>query len=282
MTTTSALQATAVAGLEVLARPGEGPTVVALPGLSSSGWVWEPLASQVPEADLHAVSLAGRGGSLHATSGPGLAGHADAVAAVVEELDLSDVVLVGHSMGAFLAPLVAQRLVGRVQRLVLVDGGIRPAMPFFLRPGLVRLQFRKELTKAKGPHADAEALLKNARAASMVADRPDLRPAVIQLLERELDGPEGARVARLDLDRLVPDAIDCFFGSSFEPALAALTVPADVLLAENAKKTGQKPFISDKAVAPAVAKQPLLKVQRLPGNHLTVLFDPAFAAAVRG
>jgi hypothetical protein len=53
-----------------------------------------------------------------------------------------------------------------------------------------------------------------------------------------------------------------------------------VLLAEHAKKTKDKPFISDEAVAPAVAAQPLLRVQRLPGNHVTVVFAPEVAEAI--
>ena len=281
MTTTAPLTARTVAGLEVLHRPGDGPAVVALPGLGSSGWAWEPLAESAPDLDLYAVSLRGRGGSQHVTGGSGLASHADDVAAVVRELGLTDVVVAGHSMGAYLAPVVAQRLPGLVKHLVCVDGGIRPKLPFFMTPALTRFTFRKQLSAGKGPFADVEALMKKARTAPMLADRPDLRPVIARMLEREMGGAPGALVARTDIDRCVADADDCFFGPAVEPALAALTVPAHVLLATNAKKAGQKPFIGDAQVAAAVAKQPLLQVRRLPGNHVTVLFAPEVVEAVR-
>jgi lipase len=47
---------------------------------------------------------------------PGLSGHADDVVRLADELGLDGVVLVGHSMGAFLAPLVAARLGPRVRK----------------------------------------------------------------------------------------------------------------------------------------------------------------------
>jgi lipase len=280
MTTTSALLARTVAGLEVLHRPGTGPTVLALAGLGSSGWAWEALAETLPDIDLYAVSLRGRGGSHLSTGAPGLAGHAADVAAVAAELDLYDVVVVGHSMGAYLALVVAQAMPERIKHLVLVDGGIRPALPFFMTAGLTRLIFGSQLKKGAGPFADVEAVLKKARIAPMLASRPDLRPLLVRMLEHELGGRPGAYVARTDVDRCVADAADTLHGPAAETALAALTVPAYVLLAENTRKEGQKPFISDKAVAAAVARQPLLQVRRLPGNHVTVVFAPEVAEAV--
>lgn len=278
----SVLQASTVAGLEVLHRAGAGPTVVALPGLGSSAWAWESLAEAAPDLNLYAISLAGRGGSHAAQGAKGLEGHARMVAAVVEELGLEDVVVVGHSMGAYLAPLVAQQLNGRVKHLVLVDGGIRPAFPFFMSAGLTRMVFRSQLKKARGPFPTIEAVLKKARVGPMLADRPELTPQIIRMLDRELGGTPGARTALTDVERCADDAADTFFGPSFEPALAALTVPAYVILAENAKKAGQKPFISDARVKTAVAQQPLLaKVTRLTGNHITVVFEPEVIEAIR-
>lgn len=280
MTTAAALEARTVAGLEVLHRLGSGPKVVALPGLGSSGWAWEQLAETLPGIDLYAVSLRGRGGSHLAKGEPGLAGHAGDVAAVIQELELDDVVLVGHSMGAYLAPVVAQVIPDRIKHLVLVDGGIPPQLPFFFRPATVRMAFRSQLRKGRGPFPDLDAVLKKARVAPMLEGYPDLVPVIRRMLERELGGRPGAYVARTDIDRCVADAVDTFFGAAVEPALAALTVPAHVLLAEHSKKTKDKPFISDAAAEAAVAKQPLLKVQRLPGNHVTVVFAPEVAEAV--
>lgn len=280
-TKASVLQPTTVARLEVLQRPGDGPTVVALPGLGSSGWAWEALAESAPDLDLHAISLAGRGGSHDVQGAKGLGGHARMVAAVVEDLGLQDVVLIGHSMGAYLAPLVAAELPGLVKHLVLVDGGIRPALPFFMGPRVIRMAFRRELGQIAGPFPSIDAVMKKSVVGQLLADRSDLKPVAARMLDREMGGTPGARTARIDIDRCLDDAVDCFFGPAVEPAIEALAVPARVILAEHAKKPGRKPFISDAQVAAAVARQPLLSVQRLPGNHVTVAFEPEVVEAIR-
>lgn len=268
-----------VAGLAVTEWPGDGPTVLGLPGLGSSGHAWAPLAASLPDARLVAPDLRGRGRSKDLTGAPGLLGHARDVRAVVEELDLRDVVVVGHSMGAYLAPLVAQELGDRVVRLVLVDGGIRPAFPFFMTPRVVRATFSRQLRGADREYADVEAFAKKGRVGPMLASRPDLLPVVMQMLEAELAGPPGRLRPQVDVARATDDAVDTFFGPEVLAALENLTAPTQVFLAENMKKDGQRPFISDKAVAPWLEK-PNLTVTRLPGNHVTVLFAPEVVAAV--
>lgn len=269
----------AVNGFTVTEWPGDGPVVFCLSGLGSHAPTWAPFAASVPSARLFGIDLRGRGDG-QAMSGPtGLKQHAADVAGVLQALDLTDVVLVGHSMGAYLAPQVSQAAPARVRKLVLVDGGIRPGLPFFMRPGLVRKTFRKQLSAADRTFPSVEALAQKARMGSMIAGREDLEPLLLGILDAESRRDDGYR-PKIDVDRAVEDAVDCFFGPDHDPALAALTVPAEVFLATHQKGTSGKPFISDKAVATAVAQQPLLHVTRLEGNHVTVLFAPEVAAAV--
>jgi pimeloyl-ACP methyl ester carboxylesterase len=270
-----------VAGFTVTEWPGNGPAAFCLSGLGSFAPTWGPFATSLPDAHLFGIDLRGRGDGQGMAGPTGLRQHAMDVAAVLAELDLTDLVLIGHSMGAYLAPVVAQEAKGRIRKLVLVDGGIRPRFPFFMGPALTRLMFARQLKGADRSFPTVQALADKARIGAMLKDRPDLLPSLMQILEAEAGGTAGGYRPRLDVGRAVADAVDTFFGPDIEPALAALTVPAQVFLAENAKKAGQKPFISDKAVAPAVARQPLLDVHRLPGNHVTVLFAPEVAAAVR-
>src|ERR1700760_2171308 len=86
--------------------PGAGPAVLALHGLTSTSEVWRGLADTLGGSWIIAPDLPGRGGSVDVRVGPGLAGHAAAVVQLADELRLDDVLVLGHSMGAYLGPLV--------------------------------------------------------------------------------------------------------------------------------------------------------------------------------
>jgi lipase len=271
---TRALDKRTVAGLEVTEWAGPGQVVLGLPGLGSNAASWKALAESLPEARVLSLDLRGRGAGMGMTGATGLRGHAKDVARVMAELDLHDVVVVGHSMGAFLAPIVYQEARERIAKLVLVDGGVQPAFPFFMGPRMTRIAFGKELRSMDKQWPSVEALAKKGKVDKILASYPHLRPVVLQVLEDQLVNGRPA----VDVDRVVADAVDTFWGPDRE-ALAEVKAPVELILAENAKYDGAKPFIADKAVAPWTAKMPNLTVRRLKGNHITVVFEPEVTAA---
>ncbi len=280
-----------VAGLTVTEWPGTGTavgpgtgsvpgaTVFCLPGLGSSAAAWSALAGALPDARVLSVDLRGRGAGQGLTGPTGLRAHARDVAAILAELDLTEVVVVGHSMGAYLAPLVAQEADDRVAKLVLVDGGIPPLLPFFMGPRLTRFAFTRQMRGVDKQWPDIESLARKAKIGKMVASFPELRPVVLDMLTEEMTGPDGVLRPRADIDRCAADAVDTFYGVDVVPALEAVTVPMVAILAENKQSDGQKPFISDKAVGPWLARKPNLSVTRLKGNHVTVVFADEVRAA---
>ena len=277
--TVRALRKQQVAGLPVTIWEGSQPTVLALAGLGGSAITWGPVVDQLGDAHVVSPDLRGRGDAQGMTGATGLLAHAQDCARILEELDLTDVVVIGHSMGAFLAPVVAQQAPSRVRKLVLVDGGIRSDLPPFMRPWVTRKVFTRQLSSVDRDWPDLESLMKKSRMGKMLRGREDLRPVLERIL---IESSTPGLRPRADVARCAEDAVDTFFGSAVEPALDALTVPADVILAEHKEHDGQKAFISDKAAARWTARQPLLTVQRLPGNHVTVLFAPEVVAAVAG
>jgi pimeloyl-ACP methyl ester carboxylesterase len=75
---------------------------------------------------------------------PGLLGLAESVVDAVAERDLGETVVVGHSMGAYLAPVVASSLAERgtpVRAVLLLDGGPAPAPSILTRPAVVAAVF---------------------------------------------------------------------------------------------------------------------------------------------
>ena len=103
----------------------EAHAVVALHGVTSTHQDFVPFA-EAARGRLRVVApdLRGRGGSSDISGPWGMDSHVDDVIAILDAEGIDRGVLVGHSMGAFVAVLTAVQHPDRIRGLVLVDGGI--------------------------------------------------------------------------------------------------------------------------------------------------------------
>lgn len=126
------------------------PTIVALHGITANAWAWDPVAHHLAGgARVVAIDLRGRGRSFTAPPPFGIRQHADDVAAVIDQLG-APALVAGHSMGAIVALLAAERHPEAVGDVVLVDGGpplplpngddIDAALEHALGPAIARLR----------------------------------------------------------------------------------------------------------------------------------------------
>lgn len=100
-----------------------GMPVVAIHGITANHRSFSPLAARL-ECPLLAVDLRGRGGSRSLPAPFGLAQHAEDVAAAMAAAGIARAIVVGHSMGAYVAVRLAHAHPELVDSLVLVDGGL--------------------------------------------------------------------------------------------------------------------------------------------------------------
>lgn len=104
---------------------GGDDVVVAVHGITANHRSFARLAELLGEdVTVLAPDLRGRGGSAGLPGDWGIRTHADDVIAILDHLGLSAAVLVGHSMGGFVVTMAAERHPDRVDRLVLMDGGV--------------------------------------------------------------------------------------------------------------------------------------------------------------
>jgi 3-oxoadipate enol-lactonase len=139
--------------------PPGAPTLLLIHGWMATGALnWYPALERLP-SDFHVVSFDQRGHGRGPKGKPfTLEGCADDAAALIETLDLQNVIAVGYSMGGPVAQLLARRRPDLLSGLVLCATAATFAQILWLRP-LVRLTCTIGSAIAEALPAPAKALI---------------------------------------------------------------------------------------------------------------------------
>lgn len=99
-------------------------TYVLVPGAWLGGWAWDDVVARLRarDHDVHALTLSGLGAAADAGL-VDLERHVTDIVEAIEQPDLRDVVLVGHSYGGLPVSGAADRIPERLTLIVYVDGG---------------------------------------------------------------------------------------------------------------------------------------------------------------
>jgi pimeloyl-ACP methyl ester carboxylesterase len=115
---------------------GHGPAMILIPGLASSGETWDSTVARYKDRyECHVLTLAGFAGvpRLPLVAGnPMLDRVRDDVAAYIREHKMVKPVIVGHSLGGFLALAIASKYPDLPGKLVIVDA--YPSLAAIYRP----------------------------------------------------------------------------------------------------------------------------------------------------
>ncbi|MEV1173098.1 alpha/beta hydrolase [Nonomuraea sp. NPDC049784] len=271
-----------VAGQRI-ATFGTGPrTIIAVHGITASLMAWGAVGRRLPEGwRLVAMDLRGRGHSDSLPGPYGLPRHAEDVLRVADHVGAGpDAVLTGHSMGAYIAALVAAER--DFARVVLVDGGLPlPPLPedldvdevleATLGPAIARL-------RQTFPTAEAYVDFFKAHPAFVGHWNADVEAYV----RYDLTGPEGALRSRAVGEavmqdgrwlRLEPEAIAA--------ALESVQSPLSLLRAPRGLLNQDVGMLPDDLALPWAARLPGLRDEVIPDcNHYTILFDDRCVSTV--
>jgi pimeloyl-ACP methyl ester carboxylesterase len=113
--------------INVWHRPasGESETAVLVHGLSGNSRWWRSVIEHLPrETGVVALDVRGRAGSKEAPPPYHLQTIADDIARCLDHFDVDRAVVAGYSMGAWVTALFGVAHPGRVDRLLLIDGGL--------------------------------------------------------------------------------------------------------------------------------------------------------------
>lgn len=272
-------------------RFGDGPrTALAVHGITASAMAWPAVAAALPEDwNLVALDLRGRGASRDLPGPFGLAAHAadvnTAAAALLagEAEEGAGIVLVGHSMGAYVSVLAADARPDLYRRVVLVDGGVPLPVPAGADPDeILAATLGPALERLRTTYDSVEAYV------DFFRRHPALGPFWDDTIDAyvrydALETPAGVRSRAVD-EAVRADGRDLLLaGPALDAALRATRLPTSLLVAP-AGMFGQEPgLLPATAVAAYDEAVPALTVETVAGtNHYTILFQEAAARRIAG
>lgn len=110
--------------IQVADYPGEKGPIIAIHGLTGTHKNMHYYAEHLKgDYRFIAVDLRGRGSSDETDTEPSIFKHAEDIEGLLKELSIENPILLGYSMGAFIAAIVASR--NRVQKVILLDGAAK-------------------------------------------------------------------------------------------------------------------------------------------------------------
>jgi len=231
--------------------PGTGPTVVGLHGVTASYanfvGVAERLRSRRP---LLALDLRGRGDTDKPETGPfGMAQHAHDVAAAMRGWGLQDAVVVGHSMGAFVAVALAAEHPELVRGLVLIDGGLPLEPPPGVEPAqLLDVALAPQMARLRATFPSFDAYLDFWRGLPAFAGGR-WNDWVEAYLRYDLGGTTPHLQPKASEAAVRGDFLDTLDAAKMRARLRSLSVPTLLLRATEGFNPGTPPLLPDDLVA---------------------------------
>ncbi len=209
--------------VDVVAPGADKPKMILIPGLQSAGAVWNSTVDHFKDRyECHVLTLAGFAGQPALPEGaPMLETVRDQIAAYIREKHIKQPVIIGHSMGGFLALWLAARQPDITGPAVVVDS--LPFLPAAYVPGATvnSVKSQAEAMKAMMSGMQGEAWNKYQK------NNPSLAMMISSDSDRAIAVEWGTRSE----PRAVAQAMFELFQADLRPELAQVRVPSLILAA---------------------------------------------------
>jgi len=265
---------------------GRGKSVIGIHGLTASYLNFIGIAERLNgRRPLFALDLRGRGNSDKPEAPYGMAQHAKDVAAAMKTLGLERCVIVGHSMGAFVATALAAQNPELVGGVIMIDGGYVPDLPVGVDPDqMLDATLAHRIGQLRQTYESRECYRDFWRNQPSFSQE-EWNPWFESFFDYEVGDVEengSMRVKPKASDAGVRvDVAEAFKTDEITGRLKSLRVPTMLLRAEYGMVSGQPPFFPD-AVMDAFRKNvPGMKEEVLSGTtHYTIVLGESGASRV--
>lgn len=261
-------------------RGSDGPVVLALHGVTSNHLAWAAVARHTPY-DVVAPDLRGRGRSNGLAGPAGMRAHADDLAGLLDHLAVERAVVVGHSMGGFVAATFAAEHPDRVASVLLVDGGLPlPPPPEGMTPEeVVAATIGPAAKRLSMTFADTEAYL------GFWRDHPALAehwtPEVTDYFAYDLVGEPPHCRSSVTAESVREDSIDLLDVGAIDARIGKLPAGTVFLRAESGLMGEPGGLYPAELARRHAASYPSLVMRDVPGvNHYTLVMVDEGASVV--
>jgi lipase len=224
---------------------GRGAPVIAIHGLTASFLSFTGVAERLSgRRPLFALDLRGRGDSDKPEGPYGMAQHARDVAAAMQTLEFGPCVIVGHSMGAFVASALAAQNPDLVSGIIMIDGGYVPDLPVGVdSTQMLDATLALRISQLRQTYESRKAFLDFWRV------QPNFPPEewnswTEAFLDYEVSGDATVR-PKASADAVRQDVAEAFKKDEIVRRLKTLRVPVLLLRAEKGLEPKQPPIFPD-------------------------------------
>jgi pimeloyl-ACP methyl ester carboxylesterase len=243
---------------------GSGPPIVLVPGLACSGDVWAGAVKHLRAGHtLHVVTLAGFGG-VPAIGAPFLSRVRDDLIQYMRSRHLVRPVVIGHSLGGFLALWIAATAPDLVGGVVAVDGV--PFLPALMSPDATVDQSR----------AMAASIRDRMAGLSREGFAAQNRAALAQMITAPADVDRVAAASAGSDPRAVGLAVYELMTTDLRPAMRRIRAPALLVAAGGGAAPAERAAIAARyeAQVAGIARRRVVVAER--ARHFVMLDDPDF------
>jgi pimeloyl-ACP methyl ester carboxylesterase len=231
-------------------RWGEGAPVFAAHGITANHLMWQKVAERLgDEVQIIAPDLRGRGDSAQLPGPWGMAAHVRDAMATLDHLGIDRAMIVGGSMGGYVAVLAAARHPDRVTSVGLCDGGVALPLPDGIDPDeMLQATLGPTFERLDKTFPSLEAYVDFWR------DHPALTEDWNALVDDYVrydatDAPDGGIRTKVVKEAIIADGRDLLVNTDVHDCIADIDAPIWLLRAPRGLLNQPTPLISDEILA---------------------------------
>jgi lipase len=260
-------------------------TVLAIHGMSGSHMIYRSVVRELGQrtrASVLVPDLRGRGRSAHLPGPFGIGTHVADLLAVLDHEGAQRAVLVGHSMGAYVAARMAVEHPERVAAVVLLDAGLPYAAPVFDPSAMIEMVVGAALERMHMSFASVADYVASWRANPAFARAWNADVEAYAHHDVVSDG-RAARCVTSE-EAVWADGRDLLLDDASRTALDAVRTPVHLVRAPHNLHDDDAPFLPRLLLDPFLASHPDISCEEVADvNHYTLVLGdspgPARVAA---